>query len=424
MRTIRPIAALGALIIFSSLILACASGGASASLSPVGNGVADGATSGEGSAGAPSAAPAAPDEQGGDFGGGDGVGAPIDDARIVRTGTIDLEVGDVGTALTKARDGIRAMGGYIGASSTQNDGDTPIASVTYRVPSDRWEDALDLLRGISGPGTKVVAERTDAIEVTGQVIDLQARIKNLRAAEASLQEIATKAVKISDVLEVQAQLTNVRGQIEQFERSIDDIARLGIDIRFRHMANSPATIRGQIGSSNLVRSGIATYGLSPSSGVPVDDRFEPIMTLRSVVERRFIVQPGESVSYNQTFTATAPTEAADIPIGYADGLPRNVSNAGWLSIAGERCPILGRVCMDQLVVAVPEGVSEGDSVVVIGSGRDGEMTFDDAGRLAGTNNYEVATRLMPRVPRIYRRAGEPVAWEHLLLGERGRLSEQ
>lgn len=218
--------------------------------------------------------------------------------------------------------------------------------------------------------------------------------------------------------------TATRGQIEQFERSIDDIARLGIDIRFRHMANSPATIRGQIGSSNLVRSGIATYGLSPSAGVPVDDRFEPIMTLRSVVERRFIVQPGESVSYNQTFTATAPTEAADIPIGYADGLPRNVSNAGWLSIAGERCPILGRVCMDQLVVAVPEGVSEGDSVVVIGSGRDGEMTFDDAGRLAGTNNYEVATRLMPRVPRIYRRAGEPVAWEHLLLGERGRLSEQ
>lgn len=223
MRTIRPIAALGALIIFSSLILACASGGASASLSPVGNGVADGATSGEGSAGAPSAAPAAPDEQGGDFGGGDGVGAPIDDARIVRTGTIDLEVGDVAAALTKARDGIRALGGYIGASSTQNEGDTPIASVTYRVPSDRWEDALDLLRGISGPGTKVVAERTDAIEVTGQVIDLQARIKNLRAAETSLQEIATKAVKIADVLEVQAQLTNVRGQIEQLTAQLADV---------------------------------------------------------------------------------------------------------------------------------------------------------------------------------------------------------
>lgn len=221
MRTIRPIAALGALIIISSLILACAGSSAGPILSTVGNGVPDG-QSGEGISGAPSAAPAAP-EPGGQDGGGDGVGAPVDDARIVRTGTIDLEVGDVGTSLTKARDGIRALGGYIGASSTQNEGDTPIASVTYRVPSDRWEDALDLLRGISGPGTKVVAERTDAVEVTGQVIDLQARIKNLRAAEASLQEIATKAVKISDVLEVQDQLTNVRGQIEQLTAQLADV---------------------------------------------------------------------------------------------------------------------------------------------------------------------------------------------------------
>lgn len=222
MRTIRPIAALGALIVISSLILACAGSASGPILSTVGNGVQDGANAGEGISGAPSAAPAPLDEQGRQYG-GDGVGAPIDDARIVRTGTIDLEVGDVATALTKARDGIRAMGGYIGASSTQNDGDTPIASVTYRVPSDRWEDALDLLRGISGPGTKVVAERTDAIEVTGQVIDLQARIKNLRAAEASLQEIAAKAAKISDVLEVQAQLTNVRGQIEQLTAQLTDV---------------------------------------------------------------------------------------------------------------------------------------------------------------------------------------------------------
>ena len=221
MRTIRPSIALGAMLIISSLLLACGSSAAGPILSTVGNAVDGG--SGEGISGAPSAAPAAPDEQGGQFTGGDGVGAPVDDARIVRTGTIDLEVGEVGPSLAKARDGIRAMGGYIGASSTQNEGDTPIASVTYRIPSERWEDALDLLRGISGPGTKVVAERTDAVEVTGQVIDLQARIKNLRAAEASLQQIATKAVKISDVLEVQDQLTNVRGQIEQLTAQLTDV---------------------------------------------------------------------------------------------------------------------------------------------------------------------------------------------------------
>ena len=222
MRTIRPSIALGALIVISSLLLACAGSASGPILSTVGDAAPEDAYR-EGVSGAPSAAPAAAAPLAGQDGGGDGVGAQIDDARIVRTGTIDLEVGDVGAALTKARDGIRAMGGYIGASTTQNDGDTPIASVTYRVPSDRWEDALDLLRAISGPGTKVVAERTDAVEVTGQVIDLQARIKNLRAAEASLQEIATQAVKISDVLEVQNQLTNVRGQIEQLTAQLADV---------------------------------------------------------------------------------------------------------------------------------------------------------------------------------------------------------
>lgn len=213
--------------------------------------------------------------------------------------------------------------------------------------------------------------------------------------------------------------TSTPGQIEQFERATDAIVRLGIDIRYRHMANSAATLRGQLGQSNLVRSGIATYGLSPSAEIPVDERFEPIMTIRSIVARRHAVEPGAGVSYNRMFTATDSMQAADVPVGYADGLPRNVSNSGWFLIRGERCPILGRVCMDQAVVAVPEHVREGDDVLILGAGTTGEMTFDDVARLADTNNYEVATRLTARVPRIYLRASKPVAWEQLLLNERG-----
>ena len=152
-----------------------------------------------------------------------GVGAVIDDARIIRTGTIDLQVTDVARALVTARDGIRAMGGYVGASETSNDGDTPIASITYRIPSARWEEALDLLRGLNGLTAKVINERTAAVEVTGQVIDLEARIRNLRASETALQGIAAGAVKVSDVLEVQAQLTSVRGQIEQLSAQLGDL---------------------------------------------------------------------------------------------------------------------------------------------------------------------------------------------------------
>jgi hypothetical protein len=228
MRTIRPsiarLALIGSILI---VLAACGSAGSAQILSTVGNSVgnrdsAQGAYNGEQPAGQP-AASAAPAQPASGEGGGDGVGALIDDAKIIRTGTIELEVTDVPTALVTARDGIRAMGGYVGASQTQNADDRPVATITYRIPAARWEDALDLLRRLNGLTSKVVTEQTEAVEVTGQVVDLQARIKNLRASEAALQQIATGTTKISDVLEVQQQLTNVRGQIEQLSAALADL---------------------------------------------------------------------------------------------------------------------------------------------------------------------------------------------------------
>ena len=224
MRTIRPSILPTALtvLVLAITLAACASGASTAQREDPQ--AAGGGLSGyldDGAAGAASAAPAAPDN--GEGTPGDGVGAPIDDARIVRTGTIDLEVKDVPTALRTARDAIRSMGGYIGASTTSNQDDQPFATVTYRIPVDRWEDALDLLRGLNGQTTKVVAEQTEAVEVTGAVVDLQARIRNLRASETALQEIAAKAVRVSDVLEVQNQLTQVRGEIESLTAQLKDL---------------------------------------------------------------------------------------------------------------------------------------------------------------------------------------------------------
>ena len=220
MRITRPSIALGAfLVITIAALVACGGSAARAPvLSTVGNAVDDSAYGG--GQGAASAAPAARAASHGlPHRPGDGVGALIDDAKIVRTGSIDVEVKDLTTALRTARDGIRAMGGYIGASQTKGGDEDPFATVTYRVPVDRWEDALDLLRGLSGQTTKILNEQTEAVEVTSAVVDLEARIKNLRASEAALQAISARAARVSDVLEVEAQLTNVRGQIEQSRRS-------------------------------------------------------------------------------------------------------------------------------------------------------------------------------------------------------------
>ncbi len=227
MRTIRPSVAKLALIGSIVVVLAACAGSSAQILSTVGNSVGDGNTgsgaySGEQPAGQPAASAALAQPASGN-GSGDGVGAILDDAKIIRTGSIDLEVTDVPTALITARDGIRTMGGYVGASQTENVDDRPMASITYRIPAARWEDALDLLRRLNGLTSKVVTEQTQAVEVTGQVVDLQARIKNLRASETALQQIATGTTKISDVLEVQQQLTNVRGEIEQLSAALADL---------------------------------------------------------------------------------------------------------------------------------------------------------------------------------------------------------
>jgi len=149
--------------------------------------------------------------------------ATVDDAKIIRTGTMDLQVSDVQAAVKAARSAILAMGGYVGASNAGTKGDTPFAEISYRIPADRWEDALAALRDLGGLTSKVVSEQTQAVEVTGQVVDLEARIKNLQASETALQGIAGRATKITDVLEVQAQLTTVRGQIEELTAQLKDL---------------------------------------------------------------------------------------------------------------------------------------------------------------------------------------------------------
>jgi hypothetical protein len=198
----------------AAVVLAACSGSASSNvLSTVGNSVGGGEP-----AGMPAASAAPAEAPGGVLPegavGGNPNGAPRDDLKIVYTGSLQLVVDDLQQALAKAKSAVLATGGYIGASQESNDGDKPVATITYRIPASRWEDAISDLRGLA---TKVVAEQTDAAEVGGQIVDLEARIRNLRASEASLQEIAKGTGKVSDLLEVEAQLTQVRGQIEQLE---------------------------------------------------------------------------------------------------------------------------------------------------------------------------------------------------------------
>lgn len=206
----RRLPTLAALVAIAMIVVAC-SGAAAPILAPVG---------GETDAGG-QPVPAEEPQSGYDTNGqryaDDGSvipGAPVDDARIVRTGWLSLRVTDLEPAVGSAHDRIIALGGYVSASNQVNTEDASSATVTYRVPVDRWEDALAALRDVAD---EVVDERTEAVEVTSQIVDLDARIRNLRASETALIGILEQATRIPDVLEVQRELTATREQIEQLE---------------------------------------------------------------------------------------------------------------------------------------------------------------------------------------------------------------
>jgi hypothetical protein len=185
-----------------------------------------GGAAGLGGAPAASGAPAFPnpadgkgnasgDGDGNDDGNGGGRGvpyfAPID-LLIIKNGSLILQVTDIDAGLTAATDRIKALGGYVSGSRRAGDGESDQATITFRIPAARWDEALAGLRGIA---TKVLGEDSTTEDVTTQVVDLAARIKNLHATELALQGIMERAVEIKDVLAVQAELTTVRSQIEQ-----------------------------------------------------------------------------------------------------------------------------------------------------------------------------------------------------------------
>ncbi|HEY7828501.1 MAG TPA: DUF4349 domain-containing protein [Candidatus Limnocylindrales bacterium] len=214
---------LAALAVASLLVLAaCSSAATAATAGPAGLTSSDSAAGGMGAfggpvdqAGAPSIAAPAPDQptasgvpgQAPDPG---TAGTPETD--IVRTGSVSIEVPKIDPALDAVRSAITGLGGYVSDSDQSNSADQASASVTYRVPVARWQDALDAVQKIA---TKVDSAKSNAVEVTGQVLDLGARIDNLQTTERALQTIMGQATKIADILAVEGQLSDVQGQIEQ-----------------------------------------------------------------------------------------------------------------------------------------------------------------------------------------------------------------
>jgi alanine racemase len=197
----------------------------------------------------------------------------------------------------------------------------------------------------------------------------------------------------------------VRAQQERFTQAVNEAEQAGCDLEVRHLANSAATLTGRGASFDLVRPGLAVYGLSPvpTLGDPQSFGLTPAMTLSADLAATKRIPAGQGISYGHQYVTSQETTVGLVPMGYADGIPRNATNVGPLSLGGTRHTVSGRVCMDQFSVDLGplSGAQAGDQVTLFGTGESGEPTAQDWAQVTGTISYEIITRVGARVPRIY-----------------------
>lgn len=192
-------------------------------------------------------------------------------------------------------------------------------------------------------------------------------------------------------------------QIYIFRELVKELEALGIHIPLRHVANSMAVIGFNDSHLNLVRPGLVLYGLYPKCDMKGKIDFIPVMTIKTKVVFLKEVPCGRHISYGRRFTTTKPTKIATLHIGYGDGYPRALSNKANVLVCDERAPVVGTICMDQIMIDVGHinDVKVGDEVVLLGRQNNEQISVEELAELAGTIPYDIVCSIAPRVPRVY-----------------------
>lgn len=194
---------------------------------------------------------------------------------------------------------------------------------------------------------------------------------------------------------------HTEAQLARFEQSLESLRQRGVVLPLVHAANSAAIVKYPASRYSLVRPGIMLYGYQTTDEMTSTSQVRPILTWRTIVAHLHNIQPGHSVSYNRTFVASRPSRIAVLPIGYADGYNRLLSNRGEVLIGGRRVPVIGRVCMDMTIVDVTDvpGVDVGHEAILIGQQGQERITAADLASWQQTIPYEILCAIGPRVPR-------------------------
>lgn len=288
-------------------------------------------------------------------------------------------------------------------------------------PGGPWREAVEADIDISVSGLWALQELTGAVRAAGRPARVQLKIDTGLGRNgcqpADWEKLVAGAVDaeregLIRVTGIWSHFAcadepghpSIQAQLAVFKDAVAYAEAQGLTPEVRHIANSPATLTLPETHFDLVRTGVAIYGISPSPevGAPDDFGLRPVMTLSASLASVKRVPGGHGVSYGHLYTTPGETTLALVPVGYADGIPRAASGTGPVLVGGKWRTVAGRVAMDQFVVDLGgDSAHVGDEAVLFGPGDRGEPTAEDWARATGTIAYEVVTRISARVPRVY-----------------------
>ena len=280
-----------------------------------------------------------------------------------------------------------------------------------------WKDAVALSEAAQAAGHTALFHL--AVDTGMSRLGFQATEESLQICEEIVKLPGIKAEGLFSHFATadSADLERSRKQAALFDWFDGELRKRGVHIPIRHLDNS-AGLMNFDSHYEMVRSGIVTYGMYPSEEVSPDRlKLEPALQFLSRVSHIKTLPAGREISYGGTYTTTKTTKVATVPVGYADGYRRQLSGNFYVLIRGKRAPILGRVCMDQMLVDVTDipDIDINDKVVLVGRSGDEVITMEQIAEAAGSFNYEFVCGISRRVPRIYTQGGKTVHSVHYLL---------
>lgn len=270
------------------------------------------------------------------------------------------------------------------------------------IPAVFTENGIDAIEGASRRVGKVTPVHLKVDTGMNRVGARGADAVRLLKKALSLKNIEVEGVMTHFACADLPDRPTTAAQLELFEAFLGELDSLGIELPITHAANSAAALLFPESRYDMVRIGIAMYGLSPVGRTGEPDFLRPALSLKTSVAYVKRIDAGEGVSYSHTFRAEKPTSIATLPIGYGDGYSRRLSNVSDVLIGGRRYRTVGNICMDQLMVDLGDDVVEiGEEAVLIGSQGEERISVEELAAQIGTINYEVVCGISGRVERQY-----------------------